>query len=61
MKKSARGLTAVFKDENGEYYLKDQATWEEINNCELKTVFKDGKILHETTLTEIRERIKQNM
>jgi nicotinic acid phosphoribosyltransferase len=28
-KKSAKGLTAVYKDANGEFYLKDQATWDE--------------------------------
>ncbi len=58
-KKSAKGLTAVFKDKDGEYYLKDQATWDEINNCELKTVFKDGKILVDHSLSEIRERINK--
>lgn len=56
-KKSAKGLTAVFKDKDGEYYLKDQATWNEVNNCELKTVFKDGKLLVDHTLSEIRERV----
>lgn len=56
-KKSAKGLTAVFKDKDGEYYLKDQATWNELNNCELKTVFKDGKLLIDQSLEEIRNRI----
>ncbi len=60
-KKSAVGLTAVFKDEQGEYYMKDRATWEEIYNCELKTVFKDGKILIEHSLSEIRERLKASL
>jgi nicotinamide phosphoribosyltransferase len=59
LKKSARGLTAVFKDENGEYYLKDQATWEEMNNCEFVKVFEDGKLLKDYTLQEIRNNIKQ--
>lgn len=54
-KKSAKGLTAVFKDENGDFYLKDQATWDEVNNCELKTVFKDGKLIKDFTLQEIRD------
>jgi nicotinamide phosphoribosyltransferase len=56
-KKSAKGLTAVFKDGNGDFYLKDQATWDEIMNCELKPVFKDGKLLIDHKLSEIRERI----
>lgn len=58
-KKSAKGLTAVFKDENGEYYLKDQATWEEVMNCELKPVFKDGVLLLDHKLSEIRARLAQ--
>jgi nicotinamide phosphoribosyltransferase len=57
-KKSARGLTAVFKnDYDGAYYLKDQATWHEVLNCELKEVFRDGKLLVEHSLSEIRERL----
>jgi len=56
-KKSAKGLLAVFKDNEGEYYLKDQATWDEVNNCEFKTIFKNGVLFNETTYAEIRERL----
>jgi len=60
-KKSARGLLVVFKDENGQYYLKDRATWEEVNspeNC-LKVIYRDGEFFNSTTLTEIRGRINE--
>jgi len=59
IKKSAKGLTVVFKDENGEYYLKDQATLVEVNSedNQLKVRFKDGKYFNQTTLSEIRQRI----
>lgn len=59
IKKSAKGLTVVFKDENGEYYLKDQATLEELLSQEnqLKVRFKDGEYFNQTTLTQIRQRI----
>jgi nicotinamide phosphoribosyltransferase len=59
MKKSAKGLTVVYKDENGEYYLKDQAIVEEVlsENNQLKVRFKDGQFYNQTTLTEIRQRI----
>jgi nicotinamide phosphoribosyltransferase len=59
IKKSAKGLLVVLKDENGQYILKDQATWSEVNSPEneLKTIFKDGEFFNETTLTEIRERL----
>jgi len=56
-KKSAKGLTAVFKNEKGDFYLKDQATWAEVESCELKTVFKDGKLFNEPSLSEIRKRL----
>lgn len=61
MKNSAKGLVAVFKDEKGEFYLKDNATWAEVENCELKEVFRDGKLLIDQTLGEIRARIDQNV
>lgn len=60
-KKSAKGLTAVYKNEMDDYFLKDQATWGEVMNCELKEVFRDGKILYETSLSKIRERVKNKI
>lgn len=56
-KKSATGLVAVYKDEKGEFYYKDRATWEELENCELKLVFENGKLVKEYTLQEIRDEI----
>jgi nicotinamide phosphoribosyltransferase len=61
-KKSAKGLMAVHIDgETGEYFLKDQCTWAEEAGGELKTVFKDGKLLIDSSLGEIRERVKSAM
>lgn len=60
VKKSAKGLMVVhLKD--GQYILKDQATWEEVNAPEnkLQVIFKDGQFFNETTLTAIRERINK--
>lgn len=53
-KKSAKGLTAVYKDANGEFYLKDQATWDEVNNCEFVKVFENGNLVKDWTLAEVR-------
>jgi nicotinamide phosphoribosyltransferase len=55
-KKSATGLLQVVK-ENGQYKLNDKVNWEEEKKGELQTVFKDGKLLKEYTLGEIRERL----
>ena len=62
-KKPAKGLTVVYKDENKDYYLKDQATLEEVNSDknELKVRFRNGQLFNQTTLTEIRERINKNL
>jgi len=59
-KKSARGLVAVFKDESGEYYLKDRATIEEYENSELKLVYRDGVFINEPQWQEVRDRIKNS-
>lgn len=56
MKKSAKGLLRVDKV-NGEYILKDCVTPEEEAGGELKEVFRDGKLLIDQTLAEIRARV----
>jgi nicotinamide phosphoribosyltransferase len=58
-KKSAKGLLMVYKDEKGEYKLKDQCTWDEVYSPlnEMKTIFKDGTFYNQTTLTDIRKRL----
>jgi nicotinamide phosphoribosyltransferase len=58
-KKSAKGLMQI-EIKNGSYHLKDQVTWEEEQQGELKEVFKDGKLLIDQTLSEIRDRIKNS-
>jgi nicotinamide phosphoribosyltransferase len=60
-KKSARGLLVVLKDNDGQYYLKDRATWGEVNSSEncLKVIYRDGEFFNNTTLTEIRGRINE--
>lgn len=58
-KKSAKGLTAVFKDANGEFYLKDQATWDEVLNCEFVKVFENGNLIKDYTLQEVRNNLAQ--
>ncbi len=60
-KKSARGLLQVYKQTDDTLALKDQCTWEEEMQGELKTVFKDGKLIIDQSLAEIRERIKGNL
>ena len=56
-KKSAKGLIHIYK-ENGEFRMKDQATWAEEDTGELQTIYLDGKLLVDQTLQEIRDRIR---
>lgn len=61
-KKSAKGLMQVYRDKKtGKLVLKDQCTWEEERQGELKTIFKDGKLLVNRTLEEIRQRVKAQL
>lgn len=54
-KNSAKGLLAVYKSTyNDKLELIDQVDWQQVNNCELQTIFKDGKIYNEQTLSQIR-------
>ena len=57
-KKSAKGLMKI-ELENGSYRLIDQATWEQEKTGELKEIFREGKLLIDQTLAEIRQRVKK--
>ncbi|MGH1338536.1 MAG: nicotinate phosphoribosyltransferase [Aureispira sp.] len=56
-KKSAKGLIKITQ-ENGAYILHDQVSWEEEQQGELKEVFRDGKLLIDWSLAEIRAQIR---
>jgi len=60
MKKSAKGLLRVDKI-NGEYVMRDCVSIEEEKGGELLEVFRDSKLLIETTLTEVRHRINEGI
>lgn len=55
-KKSAKGLLSV-SEVNGELILKDECSWEEEKQGLLQTVFENGKVVNEQTLSQIRARI----
>lgn len=56
-KKSAKGLMQVVLD-NGAYQLRDQVSWEEEQTGALREIFRDGKLLVEESLSDIRTRMK---
>jgi nicotinamide phosphoribosyltransferase len=57
-KKSLKGLVAVHKDENNEYFVKTECTPEEESDGELQLIYENGKFYNQITLSEIREKIK---
>ncbi len=59
-KKSAKGLMQV-TEVNGTLVMKDECTWEEEKQGLLQTVFENGKIVNEQSLSEIRSRINKQL
>ncbi|WP_316786740.1 nicotinate phosphoribosyltransferase [Pedobacter frigiditerrae] len=56
-KKSAKGLMKI-EVENGKYKLVDQVNWDSEQKGELVEVFRDGKLLVDHSLEQIRKQIK---
>jgi nicotinamide phosphoribosyltransferase len=59
-KKSKKGLLQVYSKHN-QLYVEDQCCYEQEKLGLLTTVFKDGKLVKETTLDEIRERLNNTL
>lgn len=62
-KKSQKGCCVVYKDKNGELKYKDEFTWKDAcanENQLLVPVFRDGKLLVDQPLSEIRNRLHDN-
>ena len=51
-------ISATVLTDAGKLTLYDQATWNEVHNCEFQKVFSDGKLYNETSLAEIRARVE---
>ncbi|AWM13529.1 nicotinate phosphoribosyltransferase [Flavobacterium sediminis] len=56
-KKSAKGLIKIER-ENEKYKLVDEVSWEEERTGELQEVFRDGKLLINHSLKDIRKRMR---
>lgn len=59
VKKSAKGLLRVAGDETC-MLLEDQCTWEHEATGKLQTIYHNGEFFNQTTLTEIRERLRNS-
>lgn len=59
-KKSQKGCCVVTCDENEDFYYTDEHTWADVisdTNNRLQTIFKDGNLIKETSLKEIRNKL----
>lgn len=59
-KKSAKGLMKIDLVD-GVYHLTDNVSWEEEKQGELKEVFRDGKLLLDQSLSDVRARVKSDV
>jgi nicotinamide phosphoribosyltransferase len=57
-KKSATGLLWVDQNTDGKYVLFDKVTWEGESRGFLQTIYKDVQLYNQTTLNEVREKLK---
>lgn len=59
-KKSLKGLQFVYLKEDGKYYTQSEVSKEQAFSEEnlLKTIYKDGKFFNQTSLVEIRKKLK---
>jgi nicotinamide phosphoribosyltransferase len=57
-KKSLKGLIRVFVTEDFQIKVQEECTFEQENMSLLQTIYEDGKFYNQTTLTEIRDRLK---
>lgn len=60
-KKSARGLLAVTKSEDGQLVLEQGVNWDRVKSCEFKQVFLDGAVVDQQSLESIRGRLAKEV
>ena len=58
-KRSARGLLAVFRTADGSYELEEQTSWTRVSDCAFEAVFKDGALMRDEALRDVRRRISE--
>lgn len=58
-KNSAKGLTAVHMASDGNFYMHDQSTWDHVKNCALELVYRDGVLIRNEDISDIRETLRR--
>ena len=58
-KRSLKGYIAVYKNEDGNYYAKDQVEWKDVENCAFRCVWKDGLLRQDYHMNDIRKKVME--
>jgi len=58
-KRSARGLLAVVESTDGVLALEERSSWERVHDCAFETVFRNGCLIRDERLEDIRRRVRQ--
>jgi nicotinamide phosphoribosyltransferase len=61
IKRSAKGLLKVLRNNTGEMVCKEECSWREEDEGLLEVIYYNGKSYGEQTLTEIRQRVEENL
>jgi len=59
-KKSAKGLLSVHRGANGVLKLKQDSSWQEVENCAFQCRFHNGSIFNQSTFNMIRARLAEH-
>lgn len=60
-KKSAQGLLAVYRTADGQFQLKQNASWDDVKFCSFRKVFEDGQLFNVQSFEEIRNRVRSGL
>ncbi len=58
-KNSAKGLIAVYNGKHEWFSMKEEATWDEVKNCALELVYRDGALIRNESIDEIRKTLRR--
>ena len=56
-KNSAKGLIAVHQDQDSNFYMKEQCSWGEVQNCALELVYRNGALKRHQSFEDVRQNL----
>jgi nicotinamide phosphoribosyltransferase len=59
-KNSAKGLIAVCRHPNGSWEMKEEVSWDSVRNCDLELVYRDGQLVRDMSISDVREALRRS-